>query len=602
MIRYHLSFPDLLAHRVQVRMSLGGLDGGPVDIAMPVWSPGSYLIREYARHVLDLTASSASGEPLACEKLSKNTWRIQPDGSTAVTVDYTLYANELSVRTNEANAEHAFLQSPATFFRHAASHDAQHRVTIDAPEGWGVFTSLPRDGDAWEAADFDELADSPFELGPHQELSFELQGVPHRIVLAGETGLDAERLRDDVSRICEQMASIFGHMPFEHYTFLFQFVDKGGGGLEHKNSSVCMSSRWDITKPKRYHRFLSLVAHEYFHAWNVKRFRPEALGPFDYDVENYTPDLWVAEGITSYYDDLMTARAGFIDKIESYLTDRAAAFRSESERPGSQRCSLADSSFDSWIKLYRPDENSTNSTISYYSKGALVALMLDLRITRLTDGERSLADVLRLGWERYTTSGKGFPPGAVLTLASEIAGQDLTPFFDAYVAGRDALDPDPDLAWLGLRLAIQPEKTERNLARDDEDFPLEPWLGFTTRSSDGLARVEAVLEGGPAYRAGLNHDDTLLAVNQMRVSHSNLMDRLDRTAGDEVSLTFWRGQELRILQITPELRRVCKWRLVALDDVSDAQQEAFREWCGWDLPSAPDAEPEPASDDSGQDD
>jgi len=590
MIRYHLSFPDLLAHRVQVRMSLGGLDGGPVDIAMPVWSPGSYLIREYARHVFDLTASSANGEPLRSEKVSKNVWRIHADGATAVQVDYALYANERSVRTNEINADHAFLQSAATFFRHAPSHDAPHRVTVDAPDGWGVFTALPHDNDGWTAADFDHLADSPFELGPHQQLSFDLHEVPHRIVLAGESDVDAEQLRDDVARICEEIAAIFGDMPFDDYTFLFLLVDSGGGGLEHRNSSVCMTGRWDIVKPKKYHRFLSLVAHEYFHAWNVKRFRPEALGPFDYNVENYTPDLWVAEGITSYYDDLKTARAGFIDKIETYLDNRAAAFRSEAERPGSRRTSLTDSSFDAWIKLYRPDENSTNSTISYYSKGALVALMLDLRIARLTDGERGLADALRLGWKRYTTQGTGYPPGAVLELASEIAGQDLKPFFDAYVNGTDPLDPDPDLNWIGLRLAIQPEKTERDLPVDEEDFPLEPWLGFTTHEKDGLARVDTVVEGGPAYLAGLNHDDVLLAINQMRVSNSNFTDRLDRTAGEDVSLTFWRGQELRILKLTPELRRLTKWRLVALDEVSDAQMAAFHEWCGWDHPSASKAE------------
>ncbi|MFT7463964.1 MAG: putative metalloprotease with PDZ domain, partial [Pseudohongiellaceae bacterium] len=580
MIRYHVTFPELLAHRVHVTMFLEGLNGDSVDIAMPVWSPGSYLVREYARNVLDLSATASTGESLVAQKISKNTWRIESNGTTSVQVDYSLYANELSVRTNEVNAQHAFLQSPATFFRHGDSAAGPHQVTIDTPTGWDVFTSLSHSADGWTAANYDELADSPFELGAHEKLTFELNGVPHHIVLAGESDLDAEQLRDDVATVCEEVASIFGQMPFEDYTFIFLLVDSGGGGLEHKNSSVCMSSRWDLVKKKKYQGFLGLVAHEYFHAWNVKRFRPEALGPFDYDTENYTSDLWVAEGITSYLDDLSTARVRFIDKIEDYLSDRASAFRTEADRPGSERTSLAASSFDAWIKLYRPDENSTNSTVSYYSKGALVAFMLDLRILRFTKGERGLADVLRLGWERYTTTDVGFPAGALLALASEVAGSDLSEFFADYVDGTVPLSPNDDLAWLGLALTVIPEETERRLPEDDKGFALEPWLGITTRTNDGLVRVDTVLEGGPAFTAGLNHDDLLLAVDQMRVSPSTLNDRLDRTAGAEIALTLWRGQELLVMHVTPELRRLSKWKLSPLENVSDEQLAAFSNWCG----------------------
>lgn len=587
MIRYHVSFPELLAHRVQVRMSLGGLDGGALDIAMPVWSPGSYLVREYARHVLDLQASSASGETLATEKIAKNIWRIHTNGATAVQVDYALYANELSVRTNEVNGQHAFLQSPGTFFRHEGSAAAPHHITVDPPLGWDVFTPLSKETDGWTATDYDELADSPFELGPHEQLSFEVNGVTHHMVMAGESDVDSEQLLKDVTTICTEVASIFGQMPFDDYMFIFLLVDSGGGGLEHKNSSVCMSNRWDLVKPKNYRRFLSLVAHEYFHAWNVKRFRPEALGPFDYDTENYTPDLWVAEGITSYFDDLSTARAGFVDKIETYLDDRASAFRSEAERPGSARTSLTASSFDAWIKLYRPDENSTNSTVSYYSKGALVAFMLDMRIRRLSAGERGLADVLRLGWSRYTAQDQGFPAGALLTLSGEVAGTDLTGFFDAYVNGTAPLAPNEDLAWVGLALEVTPDKTERQLPQDDDGFTLEPWLGITTQSKSGLVSVNTVLEGGPAYAAGLNHDDLILAIDEMRVTPSTLSNRLDRTAGAEISLTLYRGQELKVLKVTPELRRLSQWKLSPVADVSDEQLAAFRNWCGWDHPSAP---------------
>jgi predicted metalloprotease with PDZ domain len=598
MIRYQVSLEERHAHRVTVRMSLEGLSGDALDLTMPVWTPGSYLVREYARHVIDLRASTADGQALTVEKTAKDAWRVSTDGASSVSVDYTLYANEVSVRTSHVDDRHAYLHPAATFLRHAPSAAVSHHVAVAAPDGWRVFTSLLEEGGGFVAEDYDVLIDSPFEVGPHTELTFEVEGVPHRIVLAGESDVDHDTMRDDVQTICQEVARIFGQLPFDRYLFIMALVDSGGGGLEHLNSSVCMYSRWKITDDSSWKRFLALVAHEYFHAWNVKRFRPEALGPFDYTTENYTHDLWVAEGITSYYDDLATLRAGFADKVGSYLSARAGAFKSESERPGADRMSLAASSFDSWIKLYRPDENSSNVSVSYYSKGALVALMLDLRIRRLTGGERTLADALRLGWERYAARGVGFPPRTIEALASEVADSDLSSFFEDYVRGTAPLAPDEDLAWVGLRLAIEPESTKRPLPQDDDEFPLEPWLGMTTRSSDGLARVDVVLEGGPAYRAGLNHDDLLLAVDDLRVGQDSLRNRLDRLADkDSVTVTFWRGQELRTLTVEPERRRLAKWSLESVDDLTDAQRDAFHTWTDWDHPAGPADADEEATED-----
>ncbi len=586
MVRYQVSLPEHQAHRVHIEMSVPVDADQPVDVAMPVWSPGSYLVREYARHVVELSASDGAGRALAAEKLDKNTWRITPDGAAEVVVSYELYANERSVRTNEVNSDHAFLQSTATFLRHAPSADGPHHVRVDAPAGWSVFTGLTGDADGWVAADYDELADCPLEVGPHEAVPFSVRGVPHRMVLAGAHDLDVERLRDDVTSICEEMATVFDTMPFQDYTFLFLIVDDGGGGLEHRNSSVCMTSRWTLGKTDRYRRFLSLVAHEYFHAWNVKRFRPEALGPFDFDTENYTTDLWVAEGITSYLDDLCTLRAGFADKVDDYLSARAKAWRDEAERFGATRMSLARSSLDAWIKLYRPDENSANTTVSYYTKGALVALQLDLRIRRLTDGERCLADALRLGWQRYTAHGRGFPPGEVERLASEVAGSDLTDFFADTVYGTTPLAPDEDLAWVGLELAVVPKTSDRDLPRDDDGHPLEPSLGLTTRSRDGLVVVDQVQEDGPAYRAGLNHDDVLLALDAMRVTPSTLRDRLDRVGRDPVEVSFWRGESLRQLTVQPVLKPLVSWTLRSVPEPTPAQLAAFYEWTGWDHPKA----------------
>jgi len=585
MIRYHLTFEEAREHRVHVRMTVPEAPAGGFEVAMPVWTPGSYLVREFARNVSDLSAADARGVALPVAKRDKNTWRVETAAAGAVTLDYTLYANERSVRTSHVDDGHAFLSPAATFLFVRGGERQPHAVSVAAPPGWEVFTGLRRDGGGWLAPDYDTLVDSPLEIGPHRVLTFEVQGVPFRVVLAGEGALDETALQDDAQKVAAEVASIFGRMPFDDYTFLVELVDNGGGGLEHRNSCVCMTSRWSLNQKKEYRRFLDLLAHEFFHAWNVKRFRPAALGPFDWDRENYTRDLWVAEGITSYYDDLSIVRAGFADKVTEYLERLGQGFREIAELPGARRMSLSQASMDAWIKYYRPDENSRNTSVSYYTKGGLVALMLDLRIRRLSGGRATLADALRLGWKRYTERGEGYPDGAMLALASEAAGSDLAAFFAAYVDGTEELRPDEDLAWVGLRLGSEPAKAERDLPRDAEGYLLSPELGALTADDAGLCKLTAVLEGGAAFEAGLNVNDLILAVDGMRVTNATLQDRLDRTRGEPVEIVFYRGQALRTLTARPRLQRLAEWKLLPVEAATARQQEAFKAWCGWDFPA-----------------
>lgn len=595
MTHFHVSLDGHQAHRVAVRMTFDVAGPGPIEVAMPVWTPGSYLVREYARHVLDLSAADADGHDLGAIKTAKNSWRVDARSAGTVVVDYTLYANELSVRTNHVDSDHAFLAPAGTFLFVRGREDDAAKITVDTPDGWEVFTGLPRDGDGWTASDLDILMDSPLEIGPHRVVSFETRGVPHRLVVAGEPlGVDLEQLGADTALITAEVAAIFDHMPFDDYTFILYLTDGAGGGLEHLNSSVNYTSRWRLTGEKGWHSLLSLFAHEYFHSWNVKRFRPESLGPFDYETENYTTDLWVAEGITSYYDTLVPTRIRFTKGISAYLGEIAKGFRDLDDRPGAARTSLARSSWDTWIKQYRPDENSFNHSVSYYSKGAMVSMMLDLRIRRLTDGERTLAHALRLGWERYTAAGVGYPDGALRTLATETAGADLSDFFDDYVDGTAPLDPHDDLAWVGLQLAITPSKTSRKLAEDADGFKLAPSLGLSTADSNGLCRVSRVVEGKVAFVAGINVDDLILAVDEMRVNASNLSDRLDLALHDGearvITLTIFRGQSLRTITLTPALEPLQDWKVKPLADTTPAQQAAFQEWTGWDLPGTKPAE------------
>ena len=598
-IRYEVRLDERQAHRVRVTLDLAAPGGGPlpatVELALPVWTPGSYLVREFARHVLELSAGDGAGAPLPVRKLEKNAWAVETGGARELRVDYLLYANERSVRTSHVDADHAFLSPAATFLFVRGRQAEPHRVRVVAPAGWTAFCSLDGDAGGFLAPDYDLLVDSPIEVGPHRVLAWEQDGVPFRLVLAGAGELDEQQLRADVMKVSAEVGRVFGFLPFDRYLFLLELVDAGGGGLEHLNGNVSMASRWAFTRKKDYEGVLGLLAHEYFHAWNVKRFRPEALGPFDHERENYTRDLWVAEGVTSYFDDLCVLRAGFGEKVEAYLDARAGAFRELERLPGAARTSLAQSSFDAWIKFYRPDENSRNATVSYYTKGALVALLLDLRLRRLTGNERRLEDVLRLGWERYAARGVGYPEGAIAALASEVAGADLSDFFARFVTGTEPLEVEADLDVVGLRLRRKPAKTERRLARDPDGFPLAPTLRIETADANGLCRVAAVLEGGPADRAGLNTDDLLLALDGLRVTHETLEDRLDRLGGRPVEVAFYRGQSLRTLTVTPDTERLETWQFVAVEGADEAQQAAFRGWTGRDLPAPPKDGPEPAA-------
>lgn len=599
-IRFDVSLHERQAQRIHVTMTLTDRPGDHLDVSMPVWTPGSYLVREYSRHVLDFAATNGRGEPLPVEKTTKNTWRIHHGGATTVRVDYNLYCNERSVRTNHVDSSHAFLAPAATFLFLRGHLDAEYRVAVECPPGWRAFTGMPLDASADEfvADHYDTLVDCPFEIGPHEPLTFEYQGVPHHIVMAGEVDVDAEQLVADFEKIVDEVASIFGFLPFDEYWFLNIVVDSGGGGLEHLNSSVNMVSRWRLGEENGYRGFLGLIAHEYFHAWNVKRFRPASLGPFDYDRENYTRDLWVAEGITSYVDDRSVLRAGFADGVDGYLENRARGFRALADSPGARRMSLSRASHDAWIKHYRPDENQTNSAISYYSKGALVAMLLDLRIRRLTMGEKTLHDAMRLGWEAYTSKGEGFPDGSMKTFVERSTGLPFDDFFADYVDGTADLDPNPELAWVGLELVVEPQDTDRKLTKDADGFPLVPTLGIQTAEQDGLVRVRSVTEGGAAYEAGINVDDVILALRDMRVSPSTFEDRLDRVGLQPFELTYFRGQSLETTTVKPKGDRLASWKIQSVEEPTEQQMAAFEAWLNWPHPKAPkDEEGEGTEDD-----
>ena len=458
-ISFTVAMPKPYTHLLEVEMRVqipANLQvPNETDLVMPVWTPGSYLIREFERHVQDF-AADANGRALDWTKVNKNTWRVKTNGVRQWRATYRVYANELSVRTSELNSDHAFWNNAALLMYLDKQIEHSSTLHINPAPGWKIATGLPAvDGqpNTFRAENFDVLYDSPVECSNFKQIDFQVRGVPHRIVIDGDGNYDQNRMLAGVQKIVETEVSLFGDIPYHDYTFILHLRANTGGGLEHLNSTALGFRRNGFEKEEGYRRFWSLVAHEFFHLWNVKRIRPDALGPFDYTKENYTRSLWVAEGITSYYGDLMPRRAGLISD-QTYLDELAKRIQDFQNTPGREKMSAEEASFDAWVKLYYPDENSINSQISYYDKGELLGLLLDLDIRRRTHGAKSLDDVMRYLYDEFYKKGRNYTPADMQKACELMAGASLDEFFSRYVRGRDDLLPiyHEILAGAGLRL------------------------------------------------------------------------------------------------------------------------------------------------------
>jgi len=581
-IAYVVSMPRPHTHLFEVETSLRYRGAAPasLDLVLPVWTPGSYLVREFARHVQGFAAQDGGGRSLAWTKVDKNTWRVETGGGREVRVRYAVYANELTVRTSELNDRHAFWNN-ANLLMYPDGHLAAPSTLRVEPFGdWKIATGLPSAAGArstFRAENFDVLYDSPFLAGNLKTLTFEVKGVPHRLVVEGEGHYDAPRLRADVQRVVEATVALMGDVPYRDYTFLLMLGEKGGGGLEHANSTALTWRRFGLSTAEDLRSFYTLVAHEYFHLWNVKRIRPDALGPFDYTRENYTRLLWVAEGLTSYYENVLVRRAGLMTDRQ-YLETMAREIQTLQQTPGRLVQSAEEGSFDAWIKYYRPDENTINSAVSYYDKGAILGLLLDLEIRRRSGGARSLDDVMRSLYEEYAKQGRNYTPEDFQRTAERAAGTSLEEFFRRYVRGREELDYDTALAWAGLKLDTASNKAGRPAAP-------EAYLGATLEEKDGRLSVKNVPAGTPAYEQGLSAFDQIVAVDGFRATLEQLNARLaDKRPGDGLALSVFRGDELRTLQLKLGARAAVAYRIVPLAGATAQQQRNYQSWLGAPFP------------------
>lgn len=636
-IRYTLTFPAPETHYVQVEASVPTGGAPQVELFQPVWTPGSYKVRDYPRHVEDLRVESPGGNPLPVRKTRKNRWSVATWGAPRIHLHYRVYCRELTVRTNYVDRDFALLNGAPTFLTLAEPPPGRrHEVAVVLPTGWrDVLTALPPSDHGgpylFTAPDHDTLVDSPIYAGSAAVYDFAVEGVPHRLANEGEGGVwNGPRSAADVERLVRAAARLWGGLPYRTFLFL-NLITETSGGLEHRDCTVLMTSRWKARQRETYLEWLALVAHEHFHAWNVKRLRPVELGPFDYDGENYTRSLWVAEGITSYYDDLLVHRAGLSTRDE-YLRDFSKTLRAVQKTPGRRVQTLEAASFDTWIKFYQPDENSANSSVSYYAKGAAVAFLLDVRIRRASDGSRTLDDLLRLAWERFGDG--GFTAEGFEALAAEVAGEDLAAFFDRALRTTEELDYAEALDFLGLRFAPAETRTAPSPAtaagRPAQEPEAEPaatpvgtaqaasppggvagagagagaggaaaaappppeekpgWLGAQTRVADGRLLVTEVRRGTPAHDAGLTPDDELLAIDDFRIPPDRLAERLrSYRPGDPVTLLVARRERLLRLDVRLGEDPGEGWRLQVDPAATPEQRARLEAWLAPTSSSAP---------------
>jgi predicted metalloprotease with PDZ domain len=585
------------AHLYEVTCTVQDPDPGGQRFRLPAWIPGSYLVRDFARHVVACRAD-AQGAPVPVAKVDKHTWRCAPTGGPLSLV-WEVYARDLSVRGAHLDMGHGYFNGACLFPCPVGRDDRPCRLEVEPPAGegyggWRVATSMASGGapaggfGPYQAGSYEELIDHPFETGRFETLRFTACGVPHEVALTGRHRADLARLASDLRRVCEYQIRLFGEpAPFDRYLFLVTVLGEGYGGLEHRASSSLLCRRDDLPRAgekavsEDYRSFLGLASHEYFHAWNVKRIRPAAFVPGDLTREVHTGLLWAFEGITSYYDDLALVRSGVIEP-EDYLVTLAQTVTRVLRTPGRLRQSLAESSFDAWIKFYRPDENTPNTVVSYYAKGALVALALDLTLRRETGGARSLDDVMRALWERHGKTGVGVPEDGVERLAEEIAGVPLAPFFDPAVRGTEDLPLQELLAEVGVGYRLRAAESQEDRGGRPAQRP--EWqaravLGARVEAAEGGARLAQIYDGGAARAAGLTAGDLVVAVDGLRVVSSSL-DRVlsTREPGTTVRLHLFRRDELVEVPVTL-LQAPADTCVLSLDeDVGEAVRRRREAW------------------------
>lgn len=549
--------------------------GERAEFVLPVWRPGRYGVLDFAATVRTWDAEDQSGQALPVQKVRKNAWVVEAGGAQSVTFGYDIFTNELGLRTRHADDSHVFLSGSSVFVMHPPSRERPHVVRFDGLGDWRIASGLPvgEEPETLVASSFDVLVDSPIELGTHRSVVFEVDDVPYEIAIWGECAKTDEELAESFARVVRACIDVFETVHYGRYVFMIHSYPGGGGGTEHLNSTIMQTSPAAFESESAYQGFLGLVAHEFFHTWNIKNFRPAELTPYDYDRENYTTSLWIAEGCTSYYDDLLLARTGQ-RSVRNYLDSLEGSIGSVLSNPGKSVMSVEQASYDAWLKFWGPTSpDHRNTTVSIYTHGAMVTFGLDMLIRRASDGERSFDDVMRLMNERYPLGSGGYTPEQFEQTVAEVAGEDVSEFFAQHVAGRQDIPYAELLGVVGLELT---------LANPDP----EPFTGLTLRDASGKALVARVLDGSPAFDAGLILDDEIVSIDARRVDAQSWNDAVEAAEpGGSVRVGLFRRGQYREIDLAVAGRVSQSYEIDFVNEPTDAQRTNFENWTGQPWPS-----------------
>ena len=557
------------SHYYHVVFRADGLRGETQDLKMPVWTPGYYRIMDYAKFVKDFRAEDGSGRALPFEKTAKNIWRVRTGRASSLVVSYDVYAFTRFVADSYLGDDGGFI-TPTGVFMHVAGRlkDPVTVTVLPRPEWKQVSTGLdpvPGRPNTFSAPDFDTLYDCPILIGNQEILTFEAAGRPHTVAAYDLGSFDRARFTGDLKRIVEAAASLMGEIPYRHYTFLI--IGPGGGGLEHSNSTAVTLNPGSLGDPRSYQGWLSFMAHEYFHLFNVKSIRPVALGPFDYDRENTTNMLWFAEGGTVYYEFLLLNRAGLMTRDE--VLERLGSTIADYENaPGRRHQSATLSSFDTWTGFFGRSEHAANTTISYYDIGCGLGLLLDLKIREASKGRSSLDDVMRTLYRTfYKDKKRGFTDREFRDVCERAAGVSLGEIFDIYAPTVEKWDYAKYLGYAGLAIDVEPRPAAG------------PWFGASTQDQSGNVVVSTVEPDSPAALAGLCVQDEILAIDGTRVAQRSFAGTLSaRKSGDKIKVLYARRGGVRETELTFGTKTEPTYKITPLADPTAQQKALFDDW------------------------
>ncbi len=557
------------SHYYHVVFRADGLKGEFQDFKLPVWTPGYYRIMDYAKNVKDFRAEDGSGRTLPFEKTAKNTWRVRSGKAASIVVTYDVYGFTRFVADSYLGDDGGFI-TPAGVFMHIAGcfKDPVIVTVVPFPDWKQVSTGLdPVTGrpNTFSAPDLDTLYDCPILIGNQEILTFEAAGLPHTVAATDLGSFDRARFTGDLKRIVEAAAELMGELPYLHYTFLI--IGPGGGGLEHLNSTAVTLNPGSLSDTHGYQRWLSFIAHEYFHLFNVKAIRPVALGPFDYDRENYTNMLWFSEGVTVYYEYLLLSRAGLMTRDE--VLERLGSTIADYENaPGRRHQPATLSSFDTWTGFFGRSEHAANTTISYYDIGCGLGLLLDLKIREASKGRSSLDDVMRTLYRTYYKEKKrGFTDREFRDVCERAAGVPLGEIFDVYAATVKEWDYAKYLGYAGLAIDLEPRSIPG------------PWFGASTQDQNGSAVISAVEPDSPAALAGLTVQDEILAIDAARVTQHSLTGTINsRKPGDKLKVLFARRGAVRETEAILGQKMKPSFRISPITDPTTGQKALLDGW------------------------